>query len=86
MPWDFEPVAVDGEVESFTKMQLTEVANAVAHGKPALYKPNCNLVVIDFLVRRGFITPDSPGYLQMLAELGAQATVDRTINYENEYM
>ena len=69
VPWDFEPVAVDGEVESFTKMQLTEVANAVAHGKPALYKPNCNLVVIDFLVRRGFITPDSPGYLQMLAEL-----------------
>ena len=33
------------------------------------YKPNCNLVVIDFLVRHGVITPENPGYLDLVGAL-----------------
>jgi hypothetical protein len=32
-------------------------------------KPNCYLVIIDFLVRRGFVSPDTPGYLDLVREL-----------------
>ena len=69
LPWDFEPEAVDGEVESFERWPYAKVAEAVAYGRPAAYKPNCNLVVIDHLVRQGFVTPDAPGYLGLLASL-----------------
>lgn len=33
------------------------------------YKPNCNLVVVDFLIRHGYITPDSPGYIELVRSL-----------------
>ena len=69
LPWDFLPSAVDGEVESFERLPLTRVAEAVAFGKPAAFKPNINLVIIDYLIRQGFLSPDAPGYLQLVAEL-----------------
>ncbi|KAG2642747.1 hypothetical protein PVAP13_2KG196800 [Panicum virgatum] len=33
------------------------------------FKPNCNLVIIDFLFRHGYIHPDSRGYLNLLQSL-----------------
>lgn len=36
------------------------------------YKPNCALVVIDFMIRHGFITPEQPGYLQLVDSLRAE--------------
>jgi hypothetical protein len=30
------------------------------------FKPNCSLVIIDFLVRRGLIDPESPDYLAIV--------------------
>jgi hypothetical protein len=33
------------------------------------FKPNCALVVIDFLIRHGFIPPDHPDYLHIIAGL-----------------
>ena len=75
LPWDFEPVAVDGEVEGFERWDLDRVAAAVATGANnaigefTSYKPNCNLVVIDFLVRIGWLSADAPGYLQLVDEL-----------------
>ena len=86
LPWDFEPVAVDGEVAKFERMTVAEVARCVAYGVhpcwPCLaedqdnaaapansYKPNINLVVIDWLVRHGHIPPDAPGYLDLVASL-----------------
>lgn len=33
------------------------------------YKYNCSLVIIDFFIRNGFIPPDSPGYLELLASM-----------------
>ena len=36
---------------------------------PNAFKPNINLVVIDFLVRHGHIPPEAPGYLELVAGL-----------------
>lgn len=33
------------------------------------FKDNCNLVIIDFLVRHGVLTPENPGYPQLVAGL-----------------
>lgn len=33
------------------------------------FKPNCALVVIDFLIRHGIIKPDEPGYLDLFTGL-----------------
>ena len=38
-------------------------------GKLNAFKPNINLVVIDFLVRHGYIPPEAPGYLELVASL-----------------
>ena len=46
-----------------------KVADAVAFGTPSKYKPNCNLVVIDHLVRQGFVSADAPGYVEMVKGL-----------------
>lgn len=40
--------------------------------KPNYYdpiKPNCYIVIIDFLLRHGYISPDIPGYLDIVREL-----------------
>ena len=40
--------------------------------RPALgvaFKPNINLVVLDWLVRHGHVPPDAPGYLELVAGL-----------------
>ena len=51
LPADFVPMPVDGEVESFSLRDLSWVLGRVAEGGPKGFKPNCNLVVIDFLIR-----------------------------------
>lgn len=76
LPEDFVPVAQDGEVQDFFLMSLPEVAAMVAGGTPdegdlESYKDNCNLVVLDFLVRHGAIPPDTPGYLELARKLRA---------------
>jgi hypothetical protein len=61
LPRDFSPIAVDGEVESFHLMPIDEVATIIRHGFE--FKFNCNLVIIDFLIRHGMLDPDSePDY------------------------
>ena len=42
---------MDGEVESFELRDLEWVLEKVVQGGTEGYKPNCNLVVIDFLIR-----------------------------------
>lgn len=54
------PHNTDGEVESFTLMPVAEVMNLV-HDTDA-FKFNCNLVIIDFLLRHKILTPDHPDY------------------------
>ena len=36
---------------------------------PNAFKPNINLVVIDWLIRHGHIPPEAPGYLGLVAAL-----------------
>ena len=60
LPTDFVPRANDGEMEEFLLLPLEEVAALVDNGDE--FKDNCNLVVIDFLIRHGFLTPHHPDY------------------------
>ncbi|SCA55427.1 conserved hypothetical protein [Candidatus Terasakiella magnetica] len=56
VPEDFVPENTDGEVESFTLMDVQEVAEIVRNTFD--FKFNCNLVIIDFLIRHGILCPD----------------------------
>eukprot|EP00850_Spirogloea_muscicola_P008047 SM000042S15314 [mRNA] locus=s42:236025:236865:- [translate_table: standard] len=63
LPRDFQPIAKDGEVEDFMLLTLDEVASILRD--TTKYKPNCAVVVIDFLFRHGYITPEEQGYLEL---------------------
>jgi isopentenyldiphosphate isomerase len=64
LPPDFVPSNNDGEVEEFMLWPLERVAETVRTTQQ--YKPNCCIVVADFLVRHGYLRPESRGYLQLL--------------------
>ena len=51
LPSDFTPSPVDGEVEWFQLHTVDWVVDKVLQGGPQGFKPNCNLVIIDFLIR-----------------------------------
>jgi len=51
LPTDFVPHVVDGEVESFARWPVAKVMASLCSEDP--WKPNCALVVIDFLLRHG---------------------------------
>ena len=70
---DFEPVNRDGEVEGFELWPVRRLM-AVVHDSDA-FKFNCALVVIDWLIRQGFITPEDREYLALLR--GLQGMSDR---------
>jgi 8-oxo-dGTP pyrophosphatase MutT (NUDIX family) len=67
LPADFAPMNRDGEMEDFYLWPMEKVIETVRDTRE--FKPNCALVVIDFLVRHGFIPPDHPDYLQIIAGL-----------------
>ncbi|KAJ9508197.1 hypothetical protein QJQ45_021551 [Haematococcus lacustris] len=64
LPEDFAPQAQDGEVEQFMLWPVSKVAEVVSNTTE--FKTNCNLVIIDWLVRHGYITPEQPGYLDVV--------------------
>jgi len=72
LPQDFLPRNTDGEVEEFMLLPLSEVAAIVRETDD--FKLNCNLVVIDFLIRHGWLDPRSPGYLDLV--LGLRQPLD----------
>ncbi|KAH7844753.1 hypothetical protein Vadar_031314 [Vaccinium darrowii] len=53
LPEGFIPENQDGEVESFKLIPVADVANVIK--KTEYFKPNCNLVILDFLFRHGYI-------------------------------
>jgi 8-oxo-dGTP pyrophosphatase MutT (NUDIX family) len=69
LPNDFVPHANDGEVESFFKWNLDEIAKSMDPECNDPIKPNCYLVIIDWLMRTGAISPDSSRYLEILRTL-----------------
>ncbi|KAI3923662.1 hypothetical protein MKW98_011292 [Papaver atlanticum] len=67
LPGDFVPTNEDGEVESFKLIPVKDVANIIR--RTEFFKANCCLVIIDFLFRHGYISPEDPGYLNLLQSL-----------------
>ena len=67
LPADFQPRCTDGEVEDFQLMPLQQVQELIAETDE--FKPNCSLVIIDFLIRRGRLGPESGYYLEIIRGL-----------------
>lgn len=63
MPADLIPVNRDGEVEDFRLIPARDVFEIV--DTTEAFKLNCNLVLIDFFVRHGLLSPDRPDYVDI---------------------
>ena len=70
LPEDFVPTPTDGEVQEFQLWNINQIKQSMSPTtcKDPI-KPNCYVVIIDFLLRHGYINPDVPGYLDILREL-----------------
>lgn len=69
LPAHFEPRCADGEVDAFYLWPAEQVAETVRTSDE--FKLNCNLVIIDFLVRHGYIPQEAPDYLTIVQGLRA---------------
>ena len=67
LPENFTPINGDGEVDEFMLWPISKVVHEV--GREGVFKFNSALVVIDYLVRHGFISPESPGYTEIVSGL-----------------
>jgi len=67
LPESFMPRNTDGEIESFALWPIEEVRERMASTDD--FKFNVALVNIDFLVRRGYLSPDEPGYVDLVEGL-----------------
>ncbi|XP_041003535.1 nudix hydrolase 20, chloroplastic-like isoform X2 [Juglans microcarpa x Juglans regia] len=67
LPESFKPENQDGEVDSFKLIPARHVANVIR--RTQFFKPNCSLVIIDFLFRHGYMKPEHFGYLDLLQSL-----------------
>jgi 8-oxo-dGTP pyrophosphatase MutT (NUDIX family) len=67
LPDDVVPKPGDDEVEEFYLWSIDEVKQAMANGE---FKPNCALVVLDFLVRHGFLTSENEAdFIEIVSRL-----------------
>lgn len=64
LPEHFMPKNTDGEVSEFLLWPIEHVMETIATTRAI--KTNCNLVMIDFLVRHGYLTPEDPHYLEIV--------------------
>ena len=61
------PLPGDNEVEEFNLLTIDEVKEALARGE---FKPNCAVVIVDFFIRHGVLTPENePDYLDIISRL-----------------
>ena len=68
LPEYWRPFNGNGEIDGFTLMRIPDVIQHM-RTKPDKWKPNAMLVNIDLAVRRGYITPDDPEYLELVHSL-----------------
>lgn len=66
-PPDFQPVNHDGEIAQFFPMPAREALERVRDSDD--FKFNVNLVIIDFALRHGLLTPADADYLALVAGL-----------------
>lgn len=55
LPLDFCPVNTDGETETFYLWSIERVKEELTNGD---FKPNVAIVILEFLIRHGFVHPD----------------------------
>lgn len=67
VPRDFTPKSNDGELVAFTLEDASDVIARVRETDD--FKFNVTLVLIDFGLRHGIITPDDPEYLDLVTTL-----------------
>ncbi len=73
LPAYFTPHNADAEVEEFYLWPVEKVMTIIRETQE--FKFNCALVMIDFLIRHGFIPPDDADYLQLLVGLRHRESV-----------
>lgn len=67
LPADVIPKPNDDEAIDFRLLSVDEVREALATGK---FKPNCALLLVEFFVRHGLLTPENePDYIEIVARL-----------------
>ncbi len=74
LPAGFQPRNADGEVAYFELWPAARLAATVRDTRR--FKFNCNLVVIDFLLRRGVLGPEDPDYAAILSGLRPALPID----------
>jgi 8-oxo-dGTP pyrophosphatase MutT (NUDIX family) len=67
LPADFVPGNTDGEVAGFELIPVSDLIHALRSAEDFMF--DVALVKLDFLVRHGFIGPDHPEYLALIAGL-----------------
>jgi len=64
LPLNFVPINTDGETECFYLWPIEKVQAELTKGD---FKPNVAIVILDFLIRHGFLHPDlDPNYTDFL--------------------
>ncbi len=71
LPRDFTPRNRDGEVADFRLLPAADVRDIVENTDD--FKFNCNLVLIDFFIRHGLLTPGHPDFAAIRERLGRDA-------------
>jgi isopentenyldiphosphate isomerase len=67
LPADVVPKPNDTEVEEFCLLTVEETKKALANGE---FKPNCAVVLIDFFLRHGILTPENEkDFLQIITRI-----------------
>ena len=66
---EFIPENTDGEVAGFELMPVENVKNKILEG--GFFKPNCELVIMDFFCRHGLMDSDPSEFLQLQHALHA---------------
>jgi len=70
----FRPKPLDGEVEAFELLPLSEV---IARMKQKRFKPNTALVLLDLFIRHGLLTPENePNFLEIVTRLHGRMEID----------
>ncbi|ESO82574.1 hypothetical protein LOTGIDRAFT_169894 [Lottia gigantea] len=62
---DFQPINADGEVGGFHCYPIKKVEELMITDE---FKPNCALIILDFLIRHGLVTPENEPFYTSLVE------------------
>jgi 8-oxo-dGTP pyrophosphatase MutT (NUDIX family) len=67
LPESFVPANTDGEVAEFYLWPVERVIDHLVRTHE--FKTNCNLVIIDFLIRHGYLCPEDAHYIEIVQRL-----------------